>query len=43
MHAPKISSGGADTLPEDESLVNHLTRANSQSTKNCAASVATAR
>ena len=32
-----------DTEPDAESSVNHLTRRNSQSEKNCAASVATAR
>ena len=32
-----------DTEPDDELLVNHCTRKKSQSAKNCAASVATAR
>lgn len=32
-----------DTEPEDEWLVSHFTRRKSQSLKNCAASVATAR
>ena len=40
---PKSSSGGAATEPDEESLVNQPTRENSQSRKNCAASVVTAR
>ena len=40
---PRIDSGPALTEPDDESLVTHLARLVSQSMKNCAASVATAR
>ena len=40
---PNTSTAGALTEPDGESLVNHFTRENNQSRKNCAASVATAR
>ena len=40
---PKTLRLATDTEPDDESLVNHLMRRKAQSTKNCAASVATAR
>ena len=43
MGKPKATRSDTDTLPEALSLVNHLTRKNAQSQKNCAASVATAR
>src|ERR1041384_742004 len=40
---PATDNAPALTEPEEESLVNHLMRRKAQSTKNCAASVATAR
>src|SRR5665647_2015436 len=40
---PNICKPDTETDPDDASLVNHLTRRNIQSLKNCAASVATAR
>jgi len=40
---PKTLRGGADGTPEIELLTNHGTLTNSQSRKNCAARVATAR
>ena len=43
MGMPSTLRPDTDTEPDAELLVNHLTRKKAQSTKNCAASVATAR